>query len=176
MKNLIKKIQQVEIGAAGLFLVIFLITIVFQIISRHVGVSAVWTEEIIEYSFIWSVFLGAAGMVYEKKHFSFSSLADHLKSEKSKRILSIVISAIMLVFALLLIFYGIRAAIRFWNYKWLNIPVLKRGWTWLCLPICGATSAIFLIDSIVTDSQAILGGCKENKSENSNENKNGGAD
>src|SRR5574344_242252 len=155
MRKLIKAMQKVEIAAAGLCLVIFLVTIVFQIITRHIGISAVWTEEIIEYSFIWSVFLGAAGMVYENRHFAFTTVADHLKTVTAKKTLSIIISVIMLVFAVLMIYYGIKAAKTFWNYKWLNIRALKRGPTWLCLPICGITSSVYLIENIIDSAAAI---------------------
>ena len=97
--------------------------------------------------------MGAATQVYERKHFAFTSLADMMKNEKAKSILSIIISLLMLFFSVLMVYYGWQVTKQFWNYTWVNIPSFKRGPTWLCLPLCGLTSAIYLVYHIITDIQ-----------------------
>jgi len=37
-----------------------------------------------------------------------------------------------------------------------NIPSLKRGPTWLCLPVAGITSAIYLLEHIVSDTISLV--------------------
>ena len=86
-------------------------------------------------------------MVYEKRHFAFTSISDMLKDGPAKKILSIVISVIMLYFAVLMAYYGYKVTRQFW----VNIPSFKRGPTWLCLPLCGVTSAIYLVYQIIDD-------------------------
>lgn len=113
------------------------------------------------YSFIWAVFMGAGAMVYEKRHFAFTSISDMMKDPVKKSILSIIISLIMLFFAVLMANYGIKVTKQFWNYTWVNIPSLKRGPTWLCLPLCGITSAIYLISHIIEDIGTIMKGGKK---------------
>ena len=110
------------------------------------------------YSFIWAVFMGGAAMVLEKKHFAFTSISDMMKNEKLKSILSIIISVVMLFFAVLMVYYGIMVTKQFWNYTWVNIPSFKRGPTWLCLPICGVTSCIYLVELILEDLDALKKG------------------
>lgn len=158
MKKAISKLQQIQIAVGGFFLMIFLLTVVFQMLSRYVGIAATWTEDVSMYSFIWAVFMGGGAMVLEKKHFAFTSISDMMKNERLKSILSIVISAIMLVFAVLMVYYGIKLTKQFWNYTWVNIPSFKRGPTWLCLPICGATSSIYLVELIVEDLNVLMKG------------------
>ncbi len=158
MKKVIDQLQRVQLLVGTVFLTIFLITVVFQVFSRRAGITAPWTEEIAMYSFIWAVFMGSGAMVYEKRHFAFTSLSDALKNEKIKTLLSIAISSIMLVFALLMIKYGYETTKQFWNYKWVNIPALKRGPTWLCLPLCGVTSTIYLIYLIIEDIKHMVKG------------------
>ncbi len=148
MKKAIANLQKIQISIGAIFLTIFLITVVYQMVARYLGISQTWTEDISMYSFIWAVFMGAAAMVYEKKHFAFTSLNDKLKNEKAKICLQIIICLVMLFFAILMVYYGILITEKFWNYTWVNIPSLKRGPTWLCLPICGATSSIYLINEI----------------------------
>ena len=110
------------------------------------------------YSFIWAVFMGAGAMVYEKRHFAFTSISDMLKDGPAKKILSIVISLIMLYFAILMAYYGYKVTKQFWNYTWVNIPKFKRGPTWLCLPLCGVTSAIYLVFQIIDDIGSLAKG------------------
>ncbi len=148
MKKAIAYLQKIQISIGAIFLTIFFLTVVYQMIARYMGIAQTWTEDVSMYSFIWAVFMGAGAMVYEKKHFAFTSLSDNLKNEKAKTILEIIICFIMLFFSVLMVYYGILIAEKFWNYTWVNIPSLKRGPTWLCIPICGATSAVYLINQI----------------------------
>ncbi len=158
MKKAIDMLQKVQIAVGGVFLVIFLFTVVFQIMSRYLGIVAVWTEDVSTYSFIWAVFMGGAAMVYERKHFAFTSIADSMKDERKKKIIAIVISIVILIFSLLMLYYGYSITKQFWNYKWVSIPALKRGPTWMCLPICGLTSAIYALNHIVEDAIAFVKG------------------
>lgn len=145
MKKLIDGLQKIQIAIGGLFLLIFLVTVVYQIACRYLGVAAMWTEDVSMYSFIWAVFMGAGAMVHSDAHFAFTSLMDSIKSEKKKIILKIIINLIVLTFCVMMIYYGYMAAKQFWNFRWINIPAMKRGPTWLCIPICGATASIYLI-------------------------------
>lgn len=158
MKKIIGAVYKIQIGAGGLFLLIFLLTVVYQMLSRYAGIAATWTEDVSMYSFIWAVFMGAGAMVCEKRHFAFTSLNDMMKNVKFKTLLSIVISIIMLIFSILMIYYGWKVTKQFWNYTWVNIPKFKRGPTWLCLPICGATSAFYLITQIAADIKLFVKG------------------
>ncbi|MGN0373485.1 MAG: TRAP transporter small permease [Enterocloster sp.] len=145
MKKVIDTMQKIQVVIGGFFLLIFLLTVVFQMLSRYMGIAATWTEDVSMYSFIWAVFMGAGAMVYENRHFAFTSISDMLKNQKIKSVLAIVIYIIMLVFAVLMVYYGYKVTKQFWNYTWTNIPSFKRGPTWLCLPLCGATSTIYLV-------------------------------
>ncbi len=158
MKKLIDGLQKIQIAIGGLFLLIFLVTVVYQIICRYMGVAAMWTEDVSMYSFIWAVFMGAGAMVHSNAHFAFTSLYDSLKNEKAKIFLQIIIDIIVLVFCVLMIYYGYLAAKQFWNFRWVNIPTMKRGPTWLCIPICGATGAIYLIYGIFNEIGKLMKG------------------
>ena len=55
------------------------VTILIQIFARYFGIPVIWTEEVSNYSFIWSVFMGASAMVNRKGHFKFNFLLLKLK-------------------------------------------------------------------------------------------------
>lgn len=162
MKKALDVLGKIQIAVGGFFLMIFLITVVFQMLTRYLGIVATWTDEVSMYAFIWAVFMGAASMVLEKRHFAFTSLNDALKNKKIKSILAIVIDIIMLIFAILMLYYGSIVAKQFWNYTWTSPSLnhLKRGPVWLCVPICGATSAIYLLGAIVEEVLSIVKGGK----------------
>ncbi len=158
MKKAIQTLQKIQIVIAAIFLGIFLITVVFQIIARYAGIVAMWTEDVSMYSFIWSVFMGAAAMVYEKRHFAFTSLEDAIKNQKVKTIIQLVIACCTLVFTVLMFVYGIQVTKQFWNYTWNTIPSFKRGPVWACLPISGLTASIYLVGQIVEYIQKLVKG------------------
>lgn len=158
MKKALSYLQKLQIAVGGIFLCIFLGSVVIQMGCRYVGVAAIWTEDVSMYSFIWAAFMGAAAMVYEKQHFAFTSVSDKLTNEKAKKILGIVISLIMLTVSVLMFCYGCKVTKQFWNYRWVSIPDFKRGPTWLCLPVCGATSTLYLLGQIVEEVKSLRGG------------------
>ena len=158
MKKAIDAMQKIQIAIGGLFLVIFLSVVVYQIVCRYLGVAAMWTEDVTMYSFIWAVFMGAGAMVHSDAHFAFTSVLDSIKSEKKKAMLKIFIKLVVLTFCVLMVIYGYMAAKQFWNFRWINIPAMKRGPTWLCLPICGATASVYLIYGIYEQIKIIKKG------------------
>lgn len=160
MKDFMEKFNKVHIMVSGVFLIIFFIVIVFQIVSRMLGVSATWTEDVTTNSFIWSVFLGGSAMVYPERHFAFTSIIDHITDEYKKSILHLVIQVCMLIFMVLLFYYGVIITKKYWNRVFINIPGVKSGWTWLCLPICGGTGILYLVQKIVADIGTITRGGK----------------
>ena len=158
MKKAISTLQKIQVAFGGLVLFIFLVTVAWQMLARYMGISATWTEDVSMYSFIWSVFMGAAAMFYEKRHFAFTSLSDMMKNKKTKAVLNIIINALTLVVMIWMIYYGVQLTIQFWNYTWVNIPSFRRGPTWLCLPICGVTSSIYLINHMVDEVKNLMKG------------------
>lgn len=151
MRKAIAILQKIQIVAGGVFLSIFLAAVLVQIFSRYLEITVTWTEDITGYAFIWAVFMGASAMVFERRHFAFTTLGEKLNSPLKKLILSVIISLIILVFSACMVYYGIRIARQFWNYHWINIVALKRGPVWLCIPVAGGASVIYSVYHIVND-------------------------
>lgn len=160
MKKALGYLQKLQIAAGGIFLSIFLCSVVIQMGCRYVGIAAIWTEDVSMYAFIWAAFMGGAAMVYEQRHFAFTSISDMMTNQTLKRVLALGISVVMLVFSILMFYYGCKITKQFWNYRWVSLPDFKRGPTWLCIPVCGATSSLYLIGQIVEDVKALMNGGK----------------
>ena len=181
MKKALDTLQRIQIGVGAVMLTIFLLAVVIQMGSRYLGLVATWTEDVSMYSFIWAAFMGAGAMVqilsntfqhifnivntifsviHEKKHFAFTSISDSIKNPKAKAALEIVIALVMLTFSVLMLVYGIQITKQFWNYKWTSIPSFNRGPVWMCVPICGGTSAIYLLGQLADSIKIIAKGEK----------------
>jgi TRAP-type transport system small permease protein len=153
---MIKALEKIQMTIGAIFLLIFFAAIMVQIVTRHLGISVIWTEEVANYSFIWSVFMGASVMVSKREHFSFDFLIGKLKG-KSKLSLLIVIDAVILLFSFALFYYGIETVQNFWNYNWTSIPELKMGYVWISIPIMGATMMIYSGNQLLSSIKAFRG-------------------
>ena len=141
-------------------LTIFFFAVLAQMFCRYLGIVALWTEEVSTYSFIFTVFLGAAALVRENKHFAFTAVSDGIKNEKVKALINLAISVIVLVFAYYMFIYGKQLMQKFWNYKWVSLPAMKRGYTWLCMPISAVSMMAFSVESIIKQVAAMVKGGK----------------
>lgn len=144
---MIKVLEKAQMTFGIITLSIFFIAIIIQIVSRHMGIAIIWTEEVANYSFIWSIFMGAAVMVNQREHFSFDFLTIKLKGRK-KTVLVLVIDTIILLFALAVLYFGIEAAQTFWDYNWVALPQMKMGYVWISLPIMGFTMAVYTLQHL----------------------------
>ena len=141
-------------------LTIFFFAVLAQMFCRYLGIVALWTEEVSTYSFIFTVFLGAAALVRENKHFAFTAIADGIKNPMIKKLIAVMISVIILVFAYFMFMYGRQLMQKFWNYKWVSLPSMKRGYTWLCMPISAVSMMAFSVESIIKQVAAMVKGGK----------------
>ena len=141
-------------------LTIFFFAVLAQMFCRYLGIVALWTEEVSTYAFIFTVFMGAAALVRENKHFAFTAMADGIRNPMIKKLISILISGIILVFAYFMFVYGRQLMQKFWNYKWVSLPAMKRGYTWLCMPISAVSMMVFSAENIVRQVVTLVKGGK----------------
>lgn len=144
----------------SLTLAVFFFAVLAQMFCRYLGIVALWTEEVSTYAFIFTVFMGSAALVRENRHFAFTAIADGIKSPLIKKLISVLISAIILVFAYFMFVYGKQLMQKFWNYKWVSLPTMKRGYTWLCVPVSAVSMMVFSAERIVRQVFELVKGGK----------------
>lgn len=156
MGRFVKLLEKVQLTIGVIFLALFFITIIAQITTRHLGIAAIWTEEVANYSFIWAIFMGAAVMVNRREHFSFDFLQRKLKG--AKRIyLSLFNDTVLILFNIGIFYYGLEAVTNFWNYNWVSLPALKMGYVWISLPIMAGTMIIYSSSHLFNHLKALKG-------------------
>lgn len=155
MKRLVQGLEKVQIALGMLFLCIFFLVIVLQIVTRYLGISVIWTEEVANYSFIWAIFMGAAVMVNRREHFNFDFIHRKLKGKNRVR-LSIFNDVVLILFNFFIFLLGIQVVSEFWNYTWAAIPEMKMGYVWVAIPIMAGTMVIYSLSHLVGHAQALM--------------------
>lgn len=154
MKKFIQALEKVQIVIGVLFLCVFFCVIVLQIITRHLGISVIWTEEAANYSFIWAVFMGAAIMVNRREHFNFDLLQQKLQGKK-RIYLSLFNDTVLIIFNVCIFLLGLQIVSEFWNYTWSTLPDMKMGYVWIAIPIMAGTMLIYTLFHMVQHVQKL---------------------
>lgn len=149
MAKAVHILERIQTAIGLLFLTLFFGVLLYQIVTRHLGISVIWTEELASYSFVWSVFMGAAVMVNRKEHFSFDMLVKKLKG-KSLLALLTVNDLILLGFNSALFFYGLQVMTEFWDNQWVALPFMKMGYVWIAIPIMAGTMMIYTLHHLIS--------------------------
>jgi TRAP-type C4-dicarboxylate transport system permease small subunit len=143
MKRAVDILVRIQSFVAILFIVTFVFAVILQVATRYIpGFSWLWTEQIANYSFIWSVMMGASVGVRNKQHFSLTVLTDRFEG-KTAWINSIQIQALIGFFGLFLSYYGTVLTKSFWNWSLTSLPQVRQGYFWMALPVCGITMSIY---------------------------------
>ncbi len=156
MKLLTLIMAKFQMAIGAVCLVIFVIATLIQVVTRYLGISVLWTEEVAVNAFIWAMFLGAAVMVRESEHFSFRILTDRWEGAK-RSYLIILQNVIMLVFCILCSIYSVEITQTFWNSRWITVPEFKQGYIWLVMPVTFISSSVYLVDNILKEVFKLTG-------------------
>jgi TRAP-type C4-dicarboxylate transport system permease small subunit len=143
MKRAVDIIVRIQSFVAILFIVTFVFAVILQVATRYIpGFSWLWTEQIANYCFIWSIMLGASVGVRNKQHFSLSILTDRFEG-KTALLNSMMVQCLIGFFGLFLSYYGTVLTKSFWNWSLTSLPQVRQGYFWMALPVCGVTMSIY---------------------------------
>ncbi|MFD2831513.1 TRAP transporter small permease [Corticicoccus populi] len=148
MSRFVKTLEKIQVTIGIIALLIFFTAILIQILTRYLGWSVLWTEEVSTYSFIWAMFMGASVMVNHREHFSFDTLQYKL-SEINRNRLNMFIDSLLIAFNLFIVSYGITIINHFWNYRWETVPFMKMGYVWLVIPVMAVSMIIYSLHHII---------------------------
>jgi len=86
---------------------LMIVPVTLQIVSRYTGLIPryIWTEEAARFCFIWIIMLGPMIAVREGTHFEVDVLPTP-KTPRGEAVSRLIVSLIMLVFALVFVAYG----------------------------------------------------------------------
>jgi len=151
--NLDRLQRLLEIGAASLFMTLFLATMLNIVLRNLGGVAWMWIPGFIRLLFIWLVFLGIAIAYRRSDHLVAEFFSMRLPESKRNWIL-LIIHCTMLPFFALLLYYGIEVAkVR------MGIPFpawwVPTGYAYLAVPVSAALLVIFSLERIVKHAREV---------------------
>ena len=110
--RIVNKIEEFFCGTA---LILTTLIIFLNVVLRYVFKSSTsWAEEAVKYLMIWITFIGGSICFRKGMHVSIDFFMTYL-SKSRRRIVSLVILSISLVFVLIMVFYGVKVVL--FNYS-----------------------------------------------------------
>lgn len=138
---------QKAFGAALLAACLFFIAL--QIFSGYVEIEVPWAKRMAVSAMIWGVFTESGALVYDRAHFAFRGFSGRIKNERIAAAWDILVSFVKMIFSLLAIYYGVKLSAGA-EAGTVN-EFLNRGHIWMCLPLFGITSLIYLFCQTACD-------------------------
>ena len=96
----------------------FIIMVGYQVIARFTPFPAYFTEEFARICFLWTAFMGSPIMLRKYEHYRFTGIAEKF-----------------------------RLCNLFKSWHLSSMFNVSRIWLWLCLPISGATSTLYVLEA-----------------------------
>jgi TRAP-type C4-dicarboxylate transport system permease small subunit len=133
--------------AGAMLLAVMCVVATVQVAGRYLLASPpAWTEEMATLLFAWLVFVGASLALKRNEHFALDVVVT-LLPDLPRRIVQGGVLIMVLVFCVLLIWYGVRLAIGAWNVTTavLEIP---RTWLYASVPFGGGLMFLRTLEAI----------------------------
>jgi len=128
----------------GVMLVIMFIFVFTNVVTRYLlGFSIATAEEISTFLMIWVTYLGAGLALREGSLASIDLFQDRL-SESLRRRLRAFLGVVMVLFFLILVYFGVRFCILGWSQETFATQI-PRGIPYLVIPLGALLFALHLI-------------------------------
>ena len=129
---------------------ILIVPVTIQMISRFTALipAWIWTEEMARFLFIWMVMLGAMVAVRDGTHFDVDVWPD--LPPRADALLRIVSMILVLVFALVFVWYGIKFVQFGWNQT-SELADMPMTYIFIAWPLTGLTWLLFGFERLAAD-------------------------
>lgn len=146
-----------------LCLIMLLLLLTGNVFVRFFPIMAFyWFDEVVEWTFAWMIFLGAAALWARGEHFRLEWISEKIKGTSKGHLVSALLELVSLFF--LAVFF----------YQALRLTCLARDWTpvfnvprkclYVCMPISGLIMVGYSIRNVVREILAFIN-FKENRQE-----------
>ena len=144
MKGFLEKLN------ALILLCMFGVTVLTVIFRSVLGISASWSEDIAQLTFILLVFVGAATVMEDEGHIRINTLVDRL-SEGRQRVARIVSRSLSLPFLVIFTSGAWSNALVNWEVELGTVAWIRIGHMYLALVFCAMAMMFYIAVNIVRD-------------------------
>lgn len=156
IRSILDKVLEV---VCSIVLVVMIVTVLFQVFSRTVLNSPnTITEELVRFGLVWLSMLGSAYVVGKKSHLAVTLLSDNLNG-RNKRLLTIVVQVLFLLFAAIIMVYGGWQAVSVTMGQISPSLSIPMGLVYLSVPVSGVLMFIYsLLNLLEKDTSVVESG------------------
>jgi TRAP-type C4-dicarboxylate transport system permease small subunit len=133
---------------------ILVVPVTLQVVARFTQWIPhwIWTEELARFLFVWMVMLGAMVGIRDASHFEVDVWPE-LKP-RANALLQIVSNLLVLVFALVFVWYGVKFVQFGWSQT-SELAELPMTFIFVAWPLAGLTWVLFLGERFVKDLRIV---------------------
>lgn len=131
----------------GVCIFMFTLSVLCDVVTRTLGSPWLWLQQVTTAFFAWGVFIGMAAATRRNDHFYLTEITKRMKGPR-RSVIEIANRLIVLVVALLLVWFGYKNAIL--DLGSFRMPSLIPLTTYTAIvPIAGVLIALFSIEQLV---------------------------
>jgi TRAP-type C4-dicarboxylate transport system permease small subunit len=151
--------QNAERWALLIFYVMLVLTMSVEVLRREVfAYSSIWGEEIVRYSFIYLVWIGAAAAVKERAHIRIDVIMHYL-GPRPKALLYIFGDLVMMGVAIGALIWSFESVGVSWRFGSVSHGLrVSMVWFFMAVPIGFALMILRLIQSLLRDLRCLRDG------------------
>lgn len=151
--------QNAERWALLAFYTILVATMVIEVIRREVfSYSSIWGEEIVRYSFIYLVWIGAASAIKERAHIRIDVLF-HYVGPRTKAALYIFGDLVMLAIAATALYWSFKTVQVSWRFGSVTDGLrISKVWFLMAVPLGFSLVVFRLLQSLLRDWRDLITG------------------
>jgi C4-dicarboxylate transporter, DctQ subunit len=153
MKHYFKLIDEnLERWALLVFYTLLVVTMATEVLRREVlSYSSIWGEEIVRYSFIYLVWIGAASAVKDRVHIRIDVLY-HYVSPRMKALLYMLGDLVMLVVAGFAVYWSFETVSVSWKFGSVSHGLrISLVWFLMAVPLGFSLMIFRLLQSLIRD-------------------------
>jgi len=128
----------------GLLIVMFLSTF-YQVLARNaLHVTAMWTEELAKFLFVFIVFLGSATLMESEEHIRISILSDRLPA-RLLRCLRLFIQLVLAAFGVVFVWSAWGNVLNSWEFYAPSMTWFRMSYLYLVLVFSGILTICYIL-------------------------------
>ena len=128
----------------------FGVTVLTVVFRGVLGVSASWSEDLAQLTFILLVFVGAAALMEDEGHIRINTLVERL-GERGRRVMRVVGRLLALPFLVLFCIGAWDNAMVNWDVELGTVEWIRIGHMYLALTLTSVVMIVYVVTNIVRD-------------------------
>jgi TRAP-type C4-dicarboxylate transport system permease small subunit len=129
----------------GALLAVMFLTTFYQVLARNVlSVTAMWTEELAKFLFVYIVFLGSATLMEREEHIRIGILAERLPAALL-RWQRLFIQLVLVAFGVVFVWSAWLNVLNSWQFYAPSMPWFRMSYLYLVLVLSGVLTLAYVL-------------------------------